>query len=273
MSRYGCLLALGVAAGVQTLHGQDVSRLQARADSLAREWRRANALADMVDSLERVRAASGTDTISIGALRIVTDPSPLRLREAAARAWPLIDSLYGSEAQQLAQRPYFIAPYDPDTAVPQPLHRGSIQVPWDKDVASLTMILLTNIPLAPPDTVLRNWLGGAVRPSILPAQQRERIYVQLVAAPSQTARSCFLGVMEGCRSALGLADSAAVVPNGCRATRSGHAVLRRVLRVLRSRGAKPRAAGVWSGERYGVHPVAAIASPGCPATPVGVRRA
>src|SRR2546427_1415420 len=89
-----------LAASVGTLSAQDVPRLQARADSLLREWRRASAVADMVDSLNHARAAGGTDTISVGALRIVTNPSPARLREAAARAWPVIDSLYGTEARR-----------------------------------------------------------------------------------------------------------------------------------------------------------------------------
>src|SRR5256885_17022311 len=53
------------AVAVQSLSGQDVPRLQARADSLVREWRRASALADMVDSLDHARAAGGTDTISV----------------------------------------------------------------------------------------------------------------------------------------------------------------------------------------------------------------
>src|SRR2546429_5923484 len=39
-----------LAASVGTLSAQDVPRLQARADSLLREWRRASAVADMVDS-------------------------------------------------------------------------------------------------------------------------------------------------------------------------------------------------------------------------------
>src|SRR5438128_231307 len=64
-----------LAASVGTLSAQDVPRLQARADSLLREWRRASAVADMVDSLNHTRAAGGTDTISVGALRIVTNPS------------------------------------------------------------------------------------------------------------------------------------------------------------------------------------------------------
>src|SRR5256886_4942289 len=111
-----------------------------------------------------------SDLISVGALRIVTNPSPARLREAAARAWPVIDSLYGSEARQLEQHPYLIAPYDPDTTSPKPMRRGAIQVPWDKDVASLAMLLLTTVPIGRPDAALQNWLGGSVVPIIHPVQ-------------------------------------------------------------------------------------------------------
>ncbi len=202
-----CLVTMIAAMAAGRLAGQSVERLQVRADSLLREWRRASALADMVDSLKHGRAAGGTDTISVGALRIVATPSPARLREAAARAWPVIDSLYGSEAQQLAQRPYLIAPYDPDTTSPKPMLRGAIQVPWDKDVASLAMLLLTNVPIGRPDRALQNWLGGSVLPIIHPLQARAAVYVQLVTAPSQAARSCFLGVIGDCRNALALSES------------------------------------------------------------------
>jgi hypothetical protein len=202
-----CLLAMIIAMPTRGLAGQSVERLQDRADSLLREWRRANALADMVDSLNHARAAGGTDTISVGALRIVTNPSPARLREAAARAWPVIDSLYGSEAQQLAQRPYLIAPYDPDTASPKPIMGGAIQVPWDQDVTSLATLLLTTVPIGRTDTALQNWLGGSVVPIIHPVQARAAVYVQLVTAPSQVARSCFLGVINDCRNALALDES------------------------------------------------------------------
>src|SRR5438094_8662153 len=202
-----CLITMVIALAAGRPAGQSVERLQARADSLLREWRRANALADMVDSLNHGRAAGGTDTISVGALRIVTNPSPARLREAAARAWPVIDSLYGSEARQLEQHPYLIAPYDPDTTSPKPMLRGAIQVPWDKDVASLAVLLLTNVPIGRPDRALQNWLGGSVLPITHPLQARAAVYVQLVTAPSQAARSCFLGVIGDCRNALALSES------------------------------------------------------------------
>src|SRR5437660_6602347 len=184
----GCwLVSLFSLVGTPALCGQSLPRLQARADSLLREWRRASAVADMVDSLNHTRAAGGTDTIRVGALRIVTNPSPARLREAAARAWPVIDSLYGSEAQQLAQRPYLIAPYDPDTNSPKPTLRGAIPAPWDKAVASLAMILLTTVPIGRPDRPLQDWLGGSVQPIIHPVQAGAAVYVQLVNAASPAA--------------------------------------------------------------------------------------
>ena len=75
--RAASLLALTVAA-VAKLSAQDSTLVRWRhsADSLAREWRQANAIADLVDSLERERATSGKDTIAVGALRIVANPTP-----------------------------------------------------------------------------------------------------------------------------------------------------------------------------------------------------
>src|SRR5205814_8404895 len=121
--------------------------------------------------------------ISVRSLRIFTNPSPEQLREAAVLNWQVIVSLYGSESQQLAQRPYLIAPYDPDTNSPKPIMRGAIQVPWDQDVASLAMLLLTTVPIGRPDRALQDWLGGSVLPIIHPLQPRPAVYVLLVTAP------------------------------------------------------------------------------------------
>jgi len=205
-------LSLLSLAGTAALHGQSLARLHARADSLAREWRRANAVANAIDSLERVRALAGRDTIRVGALTIVTNPSPLPLREAAARAWPVIDSLYGAEAHQLEQRPYAIVPVDPDTTVQRPPIQSGIEITWDRDVASLTWLLLANVPIGRPDTGWQNWLGGPVLPPIQADVQRAGVYVQLVTAPSQAARRCFLGDLSGCRDALDLVDTADPLP-------------------------------------------------------------
>lgn len=209
------LTAIGTRAYGQTLDrlhasadgldsAQSLRRLKARADSLALEWRRANALADMVDSVDRVRGATGSDTIRVGALRIITNHSPLPLREAAIRAWPVIDSLYGPDAALLEQRPMVVAAYDPDTTVPRPVRRGAVPIPWDQDVASLTPILVANVPIGRSDSALANWLGGTVRPAVFFDRQLANVYVQLVTAPSQAARSCFTGALDRCRDAVGL---------------------------------------------------------------------
>lgn len=204
MSKTGWWVALLAGAAAPALGAQGVARLQARADSLAAEWRRASAIADLIDNLGRARALAGRDTIRVGALTIIANPSPLPLREAAARAWPVIDSLYGSEAQELARRPYIIVAVDPDTTVDRPVVQGGIEVPWDRDAASLTLLLLLNVPIAPRDPALQYWLGGPVVPPIHPERQRADVYVQLVTAPSQAARGCFLGNIDRCRDGLDL---------------------------------------------------------------------
>lgn len=213
VNRAGRMLMVLLVAGSSALSAQDSAlvRLRHRADSLAREWRQANAIADLVDSLERERATSGRDTISVGALRIVANPSPLPLREAAGRAWPLLDSLYGSQAQLLAQRPLIIHAYDPDTMVPRSALHVGMEVPWNMSVSALTLLLLTNVPVPDADPALGQWLNGPLRPSLRATQDRGATYVQLVTAPSQAARDCFLGTMSRCRDALELDASTDVI--------------------------------------------------------------
>ncbi|HEY6158542.1 MAG TPA: hypothetical protein VIV88_13875 [Gemmatimonadales bacterium] len=197
------LLVLGLSCA-RALTGQELPRLEARADSLAREWRRATAVADAIDSLERARVFAGHDTIRVGALTIVTNASPLPLREAAARAWPLIDSLYGDVARQLEERPYVIVPVNPDTTVERPVWHNGTEIPWDQDVVSLTLLLLSTVPIAPADTALQDWLGGPVRPIIRADLERADVYVRLVTAPSEASRRCLIGEIGGCRDALDL---------------------------------------------------------------------
>src|SRR2546426_9021437 len=86
------LLGLVVAASLlaSPLRGQDslMGRLRRQADSLLGSWREAQKLADVADSLEQVRATAGSDTIAVGGLRIVVNPSPLPWRGAARTALP-----------------------------------------------------------------------------------------------------------------------------------------------------------------------------------------
>jgi len=209
MCKVACALLVASVSWVGAAPAQDtlVARLRARADSLAREWRQAGALADLVDSLERQRAGEGRDTIAVGALRIVTNPSPLPVRQAAARAWPVIDSLFGTVAADLARRPYLIRAVDPDTAVRRSSFHVGIEVPWDLDEGSVVTLLLSNVPIAPTDAALSDWLGSAIRPAVRGSHDRAAVYIQLVTAPSQAARGCFLGDLARCEDALGLGDA------------------------------------------------------------------
>jgi len=206
------MLVLGVMSAVLASNqsGQDTTavRLRRRADSLAAEWRRADALAAVVDSFERERAAVGRDTIVAGELRIVANPSPLPLAEAAARAWPVLDSLYGTSARRLASRPYFVRAYDPDTTATRAALRVGFEVPWDLGVERLTDFLLANVPIESPDRRLADWLGEPIRPLRRPEHDRALVYVRLVTAPSEVARACFLGDIARCRTALDLVDTA-----------------------------------------------------------------
>ena len=204
-------LLLGVITAVlaSNLSSQDTTavRLRRRADSLAAEWRRADALAAVADSFERERTSVGRDTIIVGELRIVANRSPLPLAEAAARAWPVFDSLYGTSARGLASRPYFIRAFDPDTTATRPALRVGFEVPWDLGVDRLTGFLIANVPMESPDRRLADWLGEPIRPLRGAEQDQARVYVRLVTAPSQVARACFLGEIAKCGTALDLVDT------------------------------------------------------------------
>src|SRR3989441_2122285 len=203
----GWLFAASLLAS--PLRSQDslMTRLRHRADSLLTAWREARMLADVADSLERVRATAGYDTIAVGGLRIIVNPSPLPLREAAERAWPAIDSLYGSAAEDLAQHPYIIRAVDPDTAVRRAVLHVGAELPWDLDVRATTTVLLTTVTPPHFDPALANWLGAALRPTFRPQDERAVVFVLLVTAPSEAVRGCFLGAIARCKDVLQVGDS------------------------------------------------------------------
>ncbi len=202
-------LAFAAALVASPLHGQDslMQRLRNRADSLLSSWREAQRLADVADSLERVRATAGSDTIAVGALRIIANPSPLPLREAAARAWPAIDSLYGSAAADLVQHPYIIRAVDPDSGVRRAVLHVGVELPWDLDMRATTRVLLTTVTPPRFDIGLGDWLGATLRPTLRPGDEQTAVYLQLVTVPSAAVRGCFVGDIARCKDVLQLGDS------------------------------------------------------------------
>jgi hypothetical protein len=204
-------LVLSVAASLlaSPLHGQDslIARLRRQADSLLSAWRDAQKLAAVADSLEQVRATAGSDTIAVGGLRIIANPSPLPLEEAAERAWPVIDSLYGSAAEDLRRYPYIFRAVDPDSSVRRTVLHVGVELPWNLDVRATTTVLLTTVTAPHFDPALADWLGTALRPTLRPESERAAVFVQLVTAPSEAVRSCFLGDLARCKDVLQVGDS------------------------------------------------------------------
>ena len=208
------LFLLAFAAMIATpLQSQDtlLAQLRGRRDSVLLAWREAQTLADLADSLERERATAGADTIAVGGLLIIANRSPLPLRAAAERAWPVVDSLYGPLAAELTQHPFIIRAVDPDTAVRRAVLHVGVELPWDLDIATTTAVLLTTVTPPRADRALDEWLGGPLRPTSLPDDERRAVFVQLVTAPSEAVRRCFLGDITRCRDVLQLSDSGDLV--------------------------------------------------------------
>jgi hypothetical protein len=202
------LLALAALLLIPPLAGQETARLQVRADSLLREWRQANVLAAVQDSLRAAELTAGHDTIRAGALTILANPSPLPLAQAAARAWPEIERFFGSAAPALSRHPVVIQAVDPDTAVLTPQPGGGLRIPWDQSVEQVARALVSSADLGNVDRGVHDWLGGPLTPWLDLSPVRSRVYVQLVITPSQAVRRCFTGTLASCRDALSLTDTA-----------------------------------------------------------------
>ena len=201
------LIAAALCATPLLAQDSVIQRMQRRADSLLRSWHEVERLADVADSLEHVRATAGSDTIAVGSLRIIANRSPLPLREAAARAWPAIDSLYGSVAADLAEHPYIFRAVDPDTNVRRdPLHVG-LEVPWDLDVAATVSLLLRTVEAPRFDRALGDWLGTVLQPAAGSRADGGAVFLQLVTAPSTAVRNCFLGELARCEDVLQVRDT------------------------------------------------------------------
>jgi len=205
------LLGLVVAASLlaSPLRSQDslMARLRRQADSLLVTWREAQRLVDVADSLEQVRATAGSDTIAVGGLRIIVNPSRLPWRQAAELAWPVIDSLYGSAAEDLLQHPYIFRAVDPDTGEHRAVLHVGVEVPWDLDLRATSTVLLTTVTAPHVDPALAAWLGAALRPTLHPEDERAVVFVQLVTVPSEAVRGCFLGDIARCEDVLQIGDT------------------------------------------------------------------
>jgi hypothetical protein len=201
----GAVLQLALLAAPLTAQQAAV---RARADSLLHDWREARTLAELQDSLRRTAQLAGADTVRVGSLRILANPSPLPVQQAAALAWPVIERFYGPAAEAFRHRPFLLNAVDPDSAAGSPTLRPGLLVTWDLDASRLAALLCSLADLSAEDPALREWLGGPLLPpDSSPASRLGGAYVQLVTAHSIVARRCLTGDPAACRLALTL-DSA-----------------------------------------------------------------
>src|SRR5712691_1371638 len=104
--RRAVVVLLAALAAAAPTAAQDVAALRARLARLEPTWRAAARAAARADS-------TGTygplDTIRVGLLTVFAAPKLTAMaQEAATRAWPTLDSLYGAETARLAQERWHV---------------------------------------------------------------------------------------------------------------------------------------------------------------------
>ena len=117
-------LSLIAVLGASSVSGQalDTARLHQRADSLLTLWREANTLGEAQQAARDVRhqratevtrataAIRGQNPVKAGDLMVIADyPDSIPLRDAAAKAWAILSSTYGSHASLLTRQPIRLA--------------------------------------------------------------------------------------------------------------------------------------------------------------------
>jgi hypothetical protein len=205
MCRRRALLLLAVAvAAARPATGQALARLE-------REWKEAEAASARVDSLARLRMRALLDTVRAGNL-IVLAPSDLApvATAAAPRAWMRVLAIYGDEAHLTGNRPLVVALYRSDSGPPPyGFPSDALGVPVgpgppnaDRLVAQLG-IALPNKLRTLLDSQLNRWVSAAIT-AASPDSAPAGAFEDLVTEPSPLARSCYVGSLSACGTALGL---------------------------------------------------------------------
>src|SRR5712692_2531496 len=106
--RWAAAVLLAAVLAAAPALAQDVGTLRARLTRIEPVWRAAARAADHADS-------AGTygplDTIRVGALTVFAAPRLAAMaRDAATRAWPMLDSLYAAEKTRLGGSRWYVLP-------------------------------------------------------------------------------------------------------------------------------------------------------------------
>lgn len=200
---------IAILAGVLTAEAQTPATLQTHLERLRREHAAALAAAQRADS---VRVANvRIDTIRAGALTVLAPPGTAGLAgRAATEAWRVLDARFGRGAQALAGIEFVLQQQGAPDVTPRAPTR---------DVRPLTVPARTTADeLAPwlavraagevstrQDSAFRAWFRSAVDPLSDSTRRNTDVYVELVTKPWTVVKRCYLGDLDGCRDALGLA--------------------------------------------------------------------
>ena len=196
-----------------TLAGtRGIAQTPRNVDRLRRMWENAANASGRVDSLARLRLRIGLDTVRAGNL-VILAPAELRPLAAAIAppVWNRLEAVFGEEAQAAAGR-IVVGIYYSDSGPPPygyPIDAVPVAVDPAADAERNAAQLETRIPdkvRARLDPQLNGWLSQAItlRPATFAPPD---LYEDLVTSSSPLARSCYVGDLSACRSALGLAPA------------------------------------------------------------------
>jgi hypothetical protein len=181
-------------------------------ERLRRMWENAAARSGRVDSLARLRLRVGLDSTRAGNL-VILAPAELRSLAAAIapQVWSRVEAVYGEEARTKAG-PIAVGIYHSDSG-PPPYGFPVDVVPVPVDPAARDDQNARQVEMRIPDALrarldpqLNHWLSQAI--TLRPASSAPSdLYEDLVTSPSPLARSCYVGDLTACRSALGLAPA------------------------------------------------------------------
>ncbi len=204
------LLGAGLLIPPRAALAQTAAEARAAAEHLLEAYRVNMAAAERINRAEQRLRQS--DTVEVGALRLVVRQADRSIAEAAASlAWPVIHGRYGSMGDLLKQHPIMVFSFD-STAKE---YGASVSLP-DRSVttqnfgagpARLSAGLLRYADMllwANADSALRIWYPSAPDPGLEAFVTAERVYLELVTSLWVQARSCLIGDDRACSEALGL---------------------------------------------------------------------
>lgn len=204
------LLGLSLLTLPHTVVAQSAAEARVAAERLLETYRRGQAASARVNQAEQRLRQS--DTVEVGALRLVVRQADRPIAEAAASlAWPVLRSRYGTRADALRHSPIMVYSFDstakeygagvslPDGSVTaQNFGAGPARVSAGL-IRYGDMLLWANA-----DSALRAWYPSSPDPGIDSNVTAERVYLELVTSLWVQARSCLIGDDRACSEALGL---------------------------------------------------------------------